>query len=298
MRDLACAICDSDARRVVYESTIDLTGVQAGQIDPYSAHYRIVQCQRCGLVYASPIFDEAEVETLYTGSPHTNVADGEDVNIRRTMELYYQAARPWLPGRQRILDIGCDTGSLLDIARQDGFRKLYGIEPRPVSAAIARKVPGATISDAFYERQEYPPEHFDLVSLVHVVDHLVHPTHLLDKAWQHLRPGGVILAVVHNSQSVLARVLGERFPPYNLYHHYYFSPRTLRLLFQRSGFEVLEVRSTLNCYSVGTFAEKLPLLPPGARRALRGMLDAAGIGRRALTVPLGNIGIVARRPLT
>lgn len=296
MREVACAVCDGTASRMLYESTIKQADVQAGHVDPYGAHYRIVRCRRCGLIYATPIFDEAEVEALYTASPHSNVADGEDANVRRTMELYYRLARPWLAGRGRMLDIGCDIGLLLKIAHDDGFGEVYGIEPVPVAAAVARQVPGALVTSEFYERQVYPPASFDLISLIHVVDHLVQPMAVLERARSHLRPGGVILAVVHNIDSLLGRVLGERFPPYNLYHHAYFSPRTLRLLFERAGFEVVRIGPTQNCYSVGTLAEKAPLLPSGARRAARRLLDASGVGRMALTVPLGNVGIVARRP--
>jgi SAM-dependent methyltransferase len=297
MREIACAVCEGTSRRTVYESTIRETDVLGGKVDPYGAHYRIVQCQRCGLLYANPIFDEIEVQTLYTASPHTNIAHGEEVNVRRTMELYYETAKPWLLGRERMLDIGCDIGLLLDIARLDGFKELHGIEPVPVAAAEARKVPGAIISSDFYEDQDYPAAHFDFICLIHVVDHLVNPTPLLDRAMRHLKPGGVLLAVVHNSNSLLGRLLGEKFPPYNLYHHYYFSQRTFRLLFQKSGFEILRVGPSYNCYSIGTFAEKTPLAPAWARTGARRVLDAVGVGPIPLTVPLGNISIAVRRPL-
>ncbi len=154
------------------------------------------------------------------------------------------------------------------------------------------------MSSEFYEDQDYPSEHFDLVTLIHVVDHLVNPTQLLDRAFRHLKPGGVITAVVHNSGSFLGRALGERFPPYNLYHHYYFNPRTFRLLFEKSGYDVLRVGPSNNCYSVGTFVEKIPLVPAWTRQTARSVLDAVRVGKIPLTVPLGNISIVARRPRT
>jgi SAM-dependent methyltransferase len=296
MREISCAICEGTDRQILYQSTIKESDVLGGKVDPYGAHYQIVRCQRCGLTYACPIFDEIEVQTLYKASPHTNIAHGEEANVRRTMELYYETAKPWLQGRERMLDVGCDIGLLLDIARQDGFREIHGIEPVPVAATVAREVPGAVVSSEFYEDQDYPTEHFDLLSLIHVVDHLVNPTTLLDRAFRHLRPGGIILAVVHNSGSFLGRVLGERFPPYNLYHHYYFNPRTFRLLFQKSGFEILRVGPSYNCYSVGTFVEKVPLVPAWPRLTARRLIDSTGVGKIPLTVSLGNISIVAQRP--
>jgi hypothetical protein len=38
------------------------------------------------------------------------------------------------------------------------------------------------------------------------------------------------------------------------------------------------------------------LIPTRPLQAARSLLDTAGIGKIPLTVPLGNIGIVARRP--
>jgi SAM-dependent methyltransferase len=248
-------------------------------------------------VYSSPIFDEAGVAALYTHSPHTNVRPGEEDNVRQTFRAYYRLARPHLAARKRILDIGCDMGLLLGMAAGDGFEELHGVEPNPMAAAVARAVPRTRIVETFYESTEYPEDHFDLVTLIHVVDHLVEPIRLLTRVRRDLTPGGVVLAVVHNAGSLLARVLGEHFPPYNLYHHYFFTKRTLGLLFARAGLPPVWVGSTYNSYSLDFLAARAPVVPEAARRAARAALAAVGLGRLPLTLPLGNIGIVARKPV-
>jgi SAM-dependent methyltransferase len=297
MRELACPICDSTARDLLYRETV-VAGADGGAErvhDPEGKHYRINRCRGCGLVYSSPIFDEAGVAALYTHSPHTNVRPGEEDNVRDTFRGYYRLARPHLPGRGRILDIGCDMGLLLAVASADGFQELHGVEPNPLAAATARALPRSRIVETFYEATEYPEAHFDLVTLIHVLDHLVEPIRLLARVRRDLKPGGVILAVVHNAGSLLARVLGERFPPYNLYHHFFFTRRTLRLLFERAGLEPLRVGPTYNRYSLDFLADRVPVVPGAARGAARGALARLGLARVALTLPLGNIGIVARK---
>lgn len=296
MRELSCAICDSADRIVLYESTLDLRKIEGHPVKPYDAHYRINRCRQCGLVYSSPILASTDVETLYTESAGTNVCDGEWTNARLTAERYYALARPFLTERQRVLDIGCDVGMLLDIAREHGFRELYGLEPNRAAAAVAERLPGATIITDFYERREFPDKYFDLITLVHVMDHLDNPKDVLAKIRRELTPGGVALAVVHNIESLAARVSGERFPPFNLYHHYFFSPTTLRRLFESSHFEVLRVAPTSNSYSLGFLVQKIPFVSERPKRAARRVLDALGIGRLCVTMSLGNIGIVARRP--
>lgn len=292
MIEISCAVCGGTDRTVLYESTLDPQRNTGDPVDPYGAHYQINRCRRCGLVYSSPILASREVSRLYTGSIDTNVGSEEWPNVRVTMQGYYALARPFIPDRRRMLDIGCDIGLLLDVARADGFRELYGLEPNPTAAQVAERIPGAKIIRDFYETQEFPDANFDLITLVHVLDHLVNPAEVLKRAHRHLRPGGIVFAVVHNVESVLGRVLRERFPIFNLYHHYFFSRRTLRQLFANNGFEVLRVAPTSNSYSLGFLVQKIPLAL--ARTARRG-LDAIGIGRLRVTMPLGNIAIVARR---
>jgi SAM-dependent methyltransferase len=299
MREIGCPLCGKDLGRTIYGQTVSANAVPtaAGPMhDPEHVHYRIRECSSCRLRYSSPIFDDAGIRDLYTHAAHTNVRSGEEANVKRTFELYYELIRPHLAHRDRMLDIGCDTGMLLDVARRDGFREVFGIEPNPVAAAQAAAVPGSSISSTFYEVTVYPPEHFDLITLIHVVDHLVDVNEFLARVRGHLRRGGTVLAVVHNVESLLERLLGESFPPYNVYHHYFFSKRTLRLLFERAGFDVAEVRATYNCYSTGFLLDKAPLLPPILRRLGHRALRTLGADTFPLSLPLGNIGIVARKP--
>jgi len=299
LRDLSCTICGLSAPRVLYRETlrVEESATAHRRLEaPESVHYRINRCSGCGLVYSSPILDEAGVAALYTQSPHTNVDAGEEGNVRRTLQGYYNLVRPHLRARDRFLDIGCDVGILLDIGRQDGFREVHGVEPNPVAAVKAARISGSHISREFYESTPYPAEHFDSIAFIHVADHLVDVNRFLGRVLRDLRPGGIALAVVHNVGSLLARVLGERFPPFNAYHHYFFSKRTLALLFSHAGFEVIRVLSTANCYSLGFLVDRAPFLPVALRRAIRGGMDLTRLGRLPITMRLGNIGIVARKP--
>lgn len=298
MRKIACPICSERQPVEVYAARLPRDFSEASPPSPYSAHYRINRCAVCGLLYSSPIMDEAGVAALYRNSRETNVMPGEEDNVRRTMAGYYRLAARHLPGRQRMLDIGCDMGFLLEAAGKDGFAELHGLEPVPVARAVAQQIPGAKVSDGFYETTDYPTNHFDLITFIHVLDHLVDPRIVLARARHDLRPGGVVVAVVHNAKSLLGHVLGERFPIFNLYHHFFFDKSTLAELFRRQGFEVIDVVSTRNCYSLGFFAQRLPACPAPVRNALARSLDAVGLAKLPLTIPVGNIGIVARRPVT
>lgn len=299
MREIeTCPICRSAGRETIYKGTVDTSHIPDALKNPYASHYQINRCEGCGLKFSSPIFDDDEIATLYEQAPHSNVMSGEEGNVKRTMQHYYELTRKHLKARDRILDIGCDIGLMLKFAREDGFSELFGLEPNPIARREAEALPGAVISSRFYEDQEYPEASFDLITFIHVIDHLIDPSRVVERAYKHLKPGGVAVAVVHNAESFLAKVLGERFPPFNLYHHYFFSKKTLAGLFESRGFETVAVVSSKNCYSFGFFVRRLPLVPEKLRNVTANMLDGIGFGKIPITIPIGNIAIVARRPET
>jgi 2-polyprenyl-3-methyl-5-hydroxy-6-metoxy-1,4-benzoquinol methylase len=296
MREIEnCPICFSKEKFLKYASTL-LGPVSLDKIpNPYSAHYQINECSGCALILSSPILEDEKITALYRDFSEKNVSDGEEENVRQTMKMYYNLVRPHLYQRERILDVGCDVGYLLEVAYKDGFRELHGLEPVPATREIAQKIPGSAILDEFYESTNYPKASFDLITLIHVLDHLVDPSIVLKKAITDLKSKGLIVAVVHNVESLLGRIMGEKFPVFNLYHHYFFSKKTLRNLFEAHGYEVIKVVSTCNRYSLGFFLRRMPGLPNFFRNFLLSFFKGIKLLDLPISIPVGNIGIVARK---
>src|SRR5689334_22317405 len=94
-----CASCGATERVTVYESTLVADGHSDRLPDPYSAHYRINRCSSCGLWFSSPIGNDKAIQSLYELADETNVDDGEQDNVRRTMRLYYDLVKPFLGSR-------------------------------------------------------------------------------------------------------------------------------------------------------------------------------------------------------
>jgi 2-polyprenyl-3-methyl-5-hydroxy-6-metoxy-1,4-benzoquinol methylase len=298
LRDVAtCPICGGSSQSTIYRSNIDFEKIARGDVRPYGAHYSINQCNGCGLMLSNPVFVEEQVKRLYEQAETTNVNADEEDNVRRTMRNYYRLVQPFLTCKDKMLDIGCDLGFLLEAASKDGFVELHGIEPNPLARRRAEKIPGAEITEKFYEEQYYPEESFDLISLIHVLDHVYNPQEVLGRAYSQLKPGGILIAVVHNVECLLGRLLGERFPVFNLYHHYFFSKKTLRALAESVGYQVKDVVDTKNCFSLKFFTKKFPFLPGFIKNPLAAFLSLIGLGSLPITVRVGNIGVIAQRPV-
>jgi len=292
-----CSACGASQAQMLYPSTLSAGAGWHPGFDPYSGHYQIDRCGACGLIYASAVFSDADIAALYSGFPAANVDALEIANVKATMAGYYAMARPYLTRKGDFLDVGCDVGLLLEVAAGDGFDRLYGIELVDVARREAeRKLPSAKVEGRPYLDCALPAHSFDMIAFVHVLDHLVRPELSLERAFEQLRPGGLALAVVHDIEAPLAKLMGQRYPVYNFFHHYYFSKTTLARLFEGCGFETVTVQATTNRYSLAFLIERFPLTPAPIRTRLSDWSRRLGIGRLSLTLPIGNIGIVARKP--
>jgi 2-polyprenyl-3-methyl-5-hydroxy-6-metoxy-1,4-benzoquinol methylase len=142
-----------------------------------------------------------------------------------------------------LLDIGCGRGRFLTVMRLLGWR-IHGIEPDERSAENARRSSGARI-DAHLEDDLYPPEHFDVITMNHVLEHIADPVTVLARCFRLCRPGGLLGVVVPNWRALSHRLFGRDWyalePPR---HTVMYEPRTLERTLERAGFRVRSLRTT------------------------------------------------------
>jgi SAM-dependent methyltransferase len=300
LRSTSCAICGPEApAREVYapafeESSFNRQVFSARRL-PDRLHYRMVRCNRCGLVRSDPIADQATLSKLYQRSGFDYVS--EIPHLRRTYGRYLSlaAGRASRPPR-RILEVGCGNGFLLEEALAQGFQTVCGVEPSHEARALTAPSVRESIVPEVMRPGLFPPGQFDLVCMFQVFDHLPEPGAILDECLRVLAAGGILLCLHHNVRALSARLLGERSPIIDIEHCYLYDPRTMRLLLDRHGFETLATGMALNTISLQHLVHLLPLpaaLKSGARAAAGGRL-----GRLSIRLPLGNLYAVARRPRT
>lgn len=293
-----CAICgrEGDAAER-WPATFDPEAFNARVFSarrlPDRVHYRMVTCNACGLVRSDPVAGEELLAKLYESSSFDY---GQEVE---SLQATYGRALSWLearsPRREALLEIGCGNGFFLQQARRQGWREVRGVEP---SADAVGKAPpeldGAIVQDMM-RGGLFAPESFDAVCLFQVLDHISDPVALLEECIAALRPGGHILALNHNVRAVSARLLGERSPIVDIEHTYLYSPATMRALFAKAGFIEAEVRSVRNTYSLAYLTQLVPL-PAGLKSRLLPALRAGPAARIRVTVPLGNLCLIAPKP--
>ncbi len=176
------------------------------------ALYPARECQNCGTTFLCPPPSDAQLAqayaTNYYGAGETKFNPFIE-HIRaisagfRTMKLAGHLKKD-----ARILDVGCGDGRLLGNFRQAGFSNLHGIERPGRAADRASKIPGIRLHLGTLESVDLPSATFDLITLVHVYEHLPAPRESLDQLTRLLKPGGRLFLSFPNISSWQARLTG------------------------------------------------------------------------------------------
>ena len=300
----SCIFCDKTDAAVVYAAKLPATPGPAVLHYQYKQtaavknvwHYRVVHCCGCGHLYSNPIFAPEVVESSYLQQDHDNQFGLDDQLLLRTQRGYAALIRPYLPAmehRKLQVDLGCDTGLFLRATREFGFQRVVGIEPGVESAQRASQIPGVEVRQKNFDPADFAAQPVDFLSMVHVLDHLVDPRRLVREVRSRMAPAGLVLAVVHNSQSLIAQITGENWPVINLVHFDYFTPTTLRRLFEVEGYRVLAVHRTKNYFPLSHLIRFAPFLPVGLRSILIRLVQQHPFNDLVLGLRLGNIAVLA-----
>ncbi|MDQ6775773.1 MAG: class I SAM-dependent methyltransferase [Actinomycetota bacterium] len=297
LRATQCAICGTPtASEELYPANLDpeafTPAVFSARRLPDGTHYRMVRCGQCGLVRSDPVLGADALAELYRESSFDY---GEELEgLRATYGAALDRAAGHLSSRQGLLDVGCGSGFVLEVAQERGWTDVRGVEPSGDAIAKAAPPVAPLIVQDMMRAGVFDDGSLSLVTLFQVLDHMPDPAGLLRDCRRILRPGGAILAFNHNVTAWSARLLGERSPIIDVEHTFLYSPETMRRLFSEAGFDVLSVSPVRNTYSLAYLTHLVPL-PRALKQWLIPRLRATTLGRRKLTVPLGNLCLIARR---
>jgi len=213
-----------------------------------------VRCRQCGLIYMDLRPDEEELPRIYPPSYHAfNFSPerfGFVFRIRRRLEA--RRALRWcrdLESNARILDVGCGDGFHLRLLREFGNPSwtLEGVDVNADAVAVGHKA-GLTIHHGNLNSVDLPANSFDLVLLIQTIEHLADPVGTLAAVRELLRPGGRLVIVTDNADSLDFRLFGGRhWGGYHFPRHWnLFTRTTLRLLAEKSGLEVASLATQMS----------------------------------------------------
>jgi SAM-dependent methyltransferase len=254
----------------------------------------IVRCPGCGHMQLAAFPPAEELAEAY-GEAASDDYVAEEAGQRETARRVVERIEAWTtPGR--ILDLGCWVGFLLAEARGRGWEPT-GVEPSGWAASYAREELGLDVVGADLFAAPLAERAFRAVVLGDVLEHLIDPgAALRERIAPALAPGGVVCLVLPDAGSRLARVMGARWWSVIPTHVQYFTRGSLRTLLERSGYQVLELRTAPKAFTVRYYLERIGGYSPALARALVAGAKRAGVAERMWAPDFRDRMLVLARP--
>jgi len=146
------------------------------------------------------------------------------------------------PGR--LLEIGCGDGEFLDRMKGCGWT-VDGVDFDEEAAKSAKEKFGIEVKVGQLEEMCYRENSFDAITLRHVLEHVFDPIATMHEVCRILKPGGTVIVVTPNAESLGMRTFGSNWrglePPR---HIHIFTINALGFVAEKAGLEIVRSYST------------------------------------------------------
>jgi SAM-dependent methyltransferase len=209
----------------------------------------IHECKNCGVGFVWPQPSEEVLLNFYNAAYWANYMGSEEPLYFRsdlTSHIFKRQAQCFdriMKGRReaRVLDIGSGDGTMLRLLTDMGYQNVCGVDLDETNARRARELLGVKVEARdFLTLNE---KGWDAITLWAVVEHLKDPASYLRHARTLLNQGGIFILMTGDNSSAQAWIQGALdmwvYPPEHLF---YFTRRSLQLLFQEAGYSDFKCR--------------------------------------------------------
>jgi len=226
----------------------NLCGAADARVMLSAGEWRVLKCPHCELGWLDPKPDARRLAELYDEdyfTRHKIMTSDDDEQLARKVA----GQRSWVNFVRRhkkvgsLLDIGCASGYLLARAREVGY-EVRGIEVSEWAVQQGRERLGLDIRQSTIESADFAPASFDVITMLHVVEHLEEPVNNLIKVREWLKPDGVLIVACPNTNSFDAAKYGAEWTGWSIpYHIWHFTPKSLGIILNRARYEVTAVQT-------------------------------------------------------
>ena len=229
--------------------------------------HKLYRCLDCGLIFAcqdkqkesSIILNQTDVYSNYykedTGGRFSNIVEFI-VKVFRFMRAY--EIHTLDTKAKSILDIGSGRGWILY------FLKKYFKYDRAVGTQIATnafKFSKEKLKLEIYNKDLLElslEKKFDIVSILHVLEHVEKPEEYIKKIYELLGEGGILFIEVPNYNAWARKLTGKHWLALDLKHHlFFFTPKSLTTLLNKYNFKIKKLETFSLEYSTFTSTQSV-----------------------------------------
>jgi SAM-dependent methyltransferase len=243
-RSFSCAVCGS-ARLEEIKEFRTLPRVTS-DCKPFQAGGRLFACSGCDAIQKVPdenwradtkkIYQEYEIYKLSEGTEQVIFTPSGAVPRSQRLVGFLRSSVS-LPPHGRLIDVGCGNGAALSrFSEALPSWRLYGSELSDRALASLQKIPNFV--ELYTTSIDRVVGRFDLVSLIHSLEHMESPRSVLEHATRLLAEDGFLFVEVPDVET----------SPFDLVvadHLMHFSRATLSRIAEQAGAGVLVISNTV-----------------------------------------------------
>lgn len=266
-----------------------------------TAHdYTIARCGNCGAFFVHNYSGDENIDSFYYDfdyeTYYTEYISTDIINLLNTAQILLRHKIP-----KNILDIGSGLGTFIScLYTLNRNIEITSCEINQYALRYLKKLPNTTVLTIPVE-QISDKVHYEAISLIHSLEHFRDPFSELKKVHGILTDDGVLIIQVpaHRSPLFIKKLLttGYRktmlsFYDYKAHHIYGFTPKALRHLLDKTGFEILDFRVGRYYYRYHNFIDKTNLFLRPLTALLLTVIDIF-----AHRFGIGGITVVCKKSL-
>lgn len=217
-----------------------------------SDNYKLYECLDCHLVFREPNDADLNPSLLYEGFYKQGTAQRFNRFVEYAVRIlhFFRALMIFtvMPRAKSVLDIGSGRGyTLYYLRKYFRFRRAAGTQISQPALEFSRNVLGLEIYGEDLLKRSWNNDSFDVITLWHVLEHLVKPEEYIVKIYDLLNKNGKLIIEVPNLASWSYRWAGKYWLGLDLKHHLsFFSPLSLQAMLKRHNFHI----ETVNTFSL------------------------------------------------
>lgn len=240
--------------------------VESFQAEDYfltGENFGVSECKDCGLKFTNPRPELSKLGAYYKSEEyisHSNTNQGLVNKVYQIVRNYslkkkYQLINKMSKGT-RILDVGCATGQLLNVFKENGW-ETTGVEPDEAARSFASKEFGLNIHEEEF-LDNAPEKSFDAISMWHVLEHVPFPEKRIKQLRNLLADNGYLFIAIPNPDSWDAKKYGKFWAAWDVPRHLlHINQKSFHKLANDNGFKILKtLPMKFDSYYISLLSEK------------------------------------------